>query len=116
MANTTLNTRIILCNDTTAAWGSSSKVLQKGEMAIEIIDSKSPKIKIGDGRSTFAQLPYTTMTPSEITEAINSAITKANHTHANKTILDGIEVALTNALKVNYDTAYQHSQAALTPD
>ena len=115
MANTTLNTRIILCNDTTAAWGSSSKVLQKGEMAIEIINSKSPKIKIGDGKSTFTQLPYTTMTPAEITEAINSAITKANHTHANKTILDGIEVALTNALKTNYDTAYQHSQAAHAP-
>ena len=31
MANTTLNTRIILCNDTTVNWGTSEKVLLKGE-------------------------------------------------------------------------------------
>lgn len=115
MANTTLNTRIILCNDTTVEWGKSVKVLQKGEMAIEIIEGQSPKIKIGNGKSTFAQLPYTTMTPAEITSAINDAITKANHTHTNKTILDKIEAALTNALKANYDAAYQHAQAAHAP-
>lgn len=114
MANTTLTTRIILCNDTTVNWGTSEKVLLKGEMGIEITGSV-PKIKIGNGTATFADLPYVTMTPQEITNAINSAITKANHTHANKTILDGIEVALTNALKANYDAAFSHSKAPHAP-
>ena len=36
MANNILNTRIILCNDTTVNWGDSEKVLLKGEMGIEL--------------------------------------------------------------------------------
>ena len=36
MANTNLNTRIILCNDTTVNWGTSDKVIMKGEMCTRI--------------------------------------------------------------------------------
>lgn len=114
MANTTLTTRIILCNDTTVNWGTSSKVLLKGEIGIEITGSV-PKIKIGNGTSTFKDLPYATMTPPEVNAAVQQAIQTASHSHANKSVLDGIEVALTNALKANYDAAFQHSKAPHAP-
>lgn len=114
MANTTLNTRIILCNDTTVNWGTSEKVLLKGELGIEITGG-APKVKVGNGTDTFKALPYITMTPPEIEAAIQKAIQAANHTHANKSILDGIQVALTNALKANYDAAFAHSKAPHAP-
>lgn len=67
---------------------------------------------------TFAQLPYAVLTPSEIDTVIEEALKtfkSSIHTHANKAILDSIEVALTNALKANYDKAYAHSQSAHAP-
>lgn len=115
MANNTLETRILICNDTTANWGTSSKILLKGEMGIEFLTSGTPKIKIGNGTDTYSALPYVTMAPSEITTAINNAITAANHTHNNKAVLDSIQEALTTALKANYDAAYTHSTQPHAP-
>lgn len=59
MANTTLRTRIVLRNDSTANWlANDSQVLLKGEVGIEFLESGSPKIKIGDGIKTWSELPY----------------------------------------------------------
>lgn len=115
MANNTLKTRILICNDTTANWATSAKVLLKGEMAIEFATDGTPKIKVGDGTNTFAALPYAAMTPAEVSTAITDAVNAAKHTHTNKATLDAIEVALTNALKKNYDAAYTHSTQAHAP-
>lgn len=115
MANNTLKTRILICNDTSANWGSSEKVLLKGELAIEFTTDGAPKFKVGDGTNTFSALPYATMTTAEITTVITNAVNAAKHSHANKTTLDAIEVALTNALKKNYDAAYTHSTQAHAP-
>lgn len=115
MANNTLKTRILICNDTTANWATSAKVLLKGEMAIEFLTDGTPKFKVGDGTNTFAALPYAAMTPAEVATAITNAVDAAKHTHANKATLDAIEVALTNALKKNYDAAYTHSTQAHAP-
>lgn len=70
MAIQTLNTRIALKSDTTDNWAKSTLVLLKGEQAIEITESGAYKIKIGDGVKTFAELPYATMTPEEISALI----------------------------------------------
>lgn len=115
MANNTLNTRIVICNDTTANWGTSQKVLLKGEYAIEFRESGEPKVKVGNGVDTFANLPYITNTPTEITNAINSAVNAAKHTHSNKAILDAITASFTTGLKSNYDAAFNHSKAAHAP-
>ena len=56
MANNTLNTRIILCNDTDTNWGSSTKVLLKGELGIELANDAAPKFKIGDGVNVYKDL------------------------------------------------------------
>ena len=115
MENTTLNTRLVICNDTSVNWGTSEKVLLKGEMAIEFPESGAPKFKFGNGVNTYADLTYVTMTPTEITSAINSAINTAKHTHSNKDILDAITASFTTQLKSNYDKAYTHSQTAHAP-
>ena len=72
MATKTLNTRITLKADTTANWSSSTLVLLKGEMAIEIPESGEYKMKIGDGVNTFGKLSYVAMTPTEIKSLISS--------------------------------------------
>lgn len=59
MANTTLRTRIVLRNDSTANWlANDSQVLLKGEVGIEFLESGSPKIKIGDGIKAWSELSY----------------------------------------------------------
>lgn len=55
----TLNTRIILRNDSTANWlTNESTVLLKGEIGVEFLADGKVKIKIGDGTKTWAQLDY----------------------------------------------------------
>ena len=115
MANNVLNTRIVLCNDTSVTWASSDKVLLKGEMAIEFPESGAPKFKFGDGTNTFANLPYSAMTPDEVSAAIKAAVDTASHTHSNKAILDAITASFTTQLKANYDAAYKHSTSAHAP-
>lgn len=103
MANTTLNTRLVICNDTTANWGTSDKVLLKGEFAIEFTESGDPKVKVGNGADKYSDLPYVTNTPTEIINAINAAVSAASHSHSNKAILDAITASFTTALKTKLD-------------
>ena len=79
--------RLIFYNDTTENLAKSTKVLLKGEIAIEYTESGTTKFKVGDGVSTWNELPYCFLTPEE-TEAL---IAETNHTHENKEISDAIE-------------------------
>ena len=67
-----LKTRIILRNDTTADWeavkADDTYKLLKGEIGIEFVESGSPKMKIGDGTSTWEALPYFGGTATELFE------------------------------------------------
>lgn len=94
MANNTLNTRLVICNDTSVTWGTSEKVLLKGEMAIEFPEDGEPKVKIGNGVDAFPTLSYVTMTPSEIAAKISAA----SHNHSNKSVLDATTASFTTAL------------------
>lgn len=51
----TLNTRIILRNDTTTNWASSEVILKKGEIGI---DTDLRKFKVGDGVSRWSELQF----------------------------------------------------------
>ena len=53
-----LNVRIKNKLDTTSGWAANDIVLMQGEIGIERTESEGDKIKIGDGVSTFSQLPY----------------------------------------------------------
>lgn len=91
MATNTLNTRIVLKNDTAANWSTSTLVLLSGEIAIE---SDTRKVKIGDGTNTFKDLKYANLTPEEVQTLIEAA----NHTHDNKDVLDATTASFTTAL------------------
>lgn len=92
MPNTnTLVTRILLCNDTAANWASSSKVLMKGELGIELTDGQAPKFKVGNGVDAFSALPYATLTPAEV----EAKISAASHAHGNLELLESITAAFT---------------------
>ena len=76
MDEKTLQTTIILRNDTTANWASSTLVLKKGEVAI---DTEKNIFKIGDGEKTFSQIEKYFTSFDEVTKAIAEA-TKNLHT------------------------------------
>lgn len=71
---TEIMTKIILRNDIPSTWENSIIVLERGEPALELdLDKKVAKIKIGDGKHTFSELPYSTITPDEVKELIEQA-------------------------------------------
>lgn len=76
MAEITLNTRLVLRNDTSANWGTNgTKVLLKGEPII-VWDGTTPKIKIGDGTQTVADLPWAFINSSDAQNLITTEIGK----------------------------------------
>lgn len=78
MAEITLNTRLVLRNDTSANWGTNgTKVLLKGEPII-VWDGTTPKIKIGDGTQTVADLPWAFINSSDAQSLITTEIDKLN--------------------------------------
>lgn len=70
-----IKTKILLRNDETANWESSSLVLSKGEAAVEFTEDSKAKIKIGDGNSTFNALPYV---GGDETQVYDSCVEDAN--------------------------------------
>lgn len=72
-----LKTRIILRNDTTTGWeavkANDTYKLLKGEIGIEFVEGGSPKMKIGDGTSTWEALPYFGGTATKLFETILNA-------------------------------------------
>lgn len=95
MANTTLKTRIILNNRTTDEWAANSTFV--GLKSEFLVDTTTRKIKIGDGTTTYADLPFATLTPEEVKSLIDAAV-GAVHTHSNKAILDATTASFTSGL------------------
>lgn len=54
----TLNAPIQLRTDSSENWKNSNLILLKGEIGIEFSENNHPKIKIGDGLSTWKELDY----------------------------------------------------------
>lgn len=76
MANNTLQTRIVLCSKNASTWASDSTIAMSGEVMIEWVTENSttyPRVKIGDGTHTFAELPYVDKTTAEIQALVNAA-------------------------------------------
>ena len=57
--------KIVLRNDGTQNWATANPVLLKGEPAIEFDENNIAKVKIGDGKTAWNDLPYL------VTETIN---------------------------------------------
>ena len=58
MSNTTLNTRVQSKRDTSANWTQNNPVLLDGEVIIVDTNSGDVRFKVGDGVSTYTQLPF----------------------------------------------------------
>ena len=66
----TLNTRIVLRNDSSANWlTNEAQVLLKGEVGIEFLADGKVKMKVGDGTKTWGELPYFGGEESHVFEA-----------------------------------------------
>lgn len=120
MANTTLNSRIVLCSKDSTTWASNSTVALRGEVMLEWTSTDytvPPKIKVGDGVHTFAQLPYATLTETEIRNIITQAA--YNLQVATDSILGGIlsggdiTVNSSGVVSVN-DNSHNHTIANVT--
>lgn len=70
MATKTLNTRIIMRNDTAAAWAEKNTVLLKGEFGVE---NDTNKFKIGDGDTAWNALDYVGVDEAAIQSLIDKA-------------------------------------------
>lgn len=55
----TFNTRISLKKDTSSNWTQNNPVLLDGEMIIVATNAGDVRMKIGDGTSTYTELPFT---------------------------------------------------------
>ena len=83
-----LNTRIVLRNDSTANWLSGKdQVLLKGEVGIEFLVDGKVKMKVGDGVTTWENLPYFGGDEAHIYEA--TAVKGGDHAAAIQTALNG---------------------------
>ena len=56
--STTLNTRVQSKRDTSANWTTNNPVLLDGEVIIVDTNSGDVRFKVGDGVSTYTQLPF----------------------------------------------------------
>lgn len=85
-----LNTRIVLRNDSTAKWlEGKNQVLLKGEVGIEFLESGKVKMKIGDGITTWENLPYFGGEEAHVYEA--TVAKDGDHAAAIATALNGAE-------------------------
>ena len=85
-----LNTRIVLRNDSTAKWlEGKDQVLLKGEVGIEFLESGRVKMKIGDGTTTWENLPYFGGEEAHVYEA--TVAKGGDHAAAIATALNGAE-------------------------
>ena len=57
MANKTIETIIILRNDASSSWASSSIIMRKGELGVSYLDNGNVIVKAGDGEHTWLDLP-----------------------------------------------------------
>ena len=89
-------------------WSGSTRVLEEGELALNTTNSK---LKVGNGSSTFGQLPYINLLPSELSLNVQQEITNfiQEGTGINTSVVNNelvIEVDTTTiADKVYVDTA-----------
>ena len=84
MADKTLNTRIVLRNDTAQKWSTANPVLLKGEAGYE---TDTNKLKFGDGTTHYNDLPYFGGTAVAVYETEINAGTE--HIEAITGVVDG---------------------------
>lgn len=94
MATKTLNTKIIIRNDTAEVWTTKNSILSKGEFGVE---NDTNKFKIGDGSTAWNDLAYAGADQAAIENIIaqnRDSLYKYTRTDASQSDADAIAAAL----------------------
>lgn len=94
MATKTLNTKIIIRNDTAEVWTTKNSILSKGEFGVE---NDTNKFKIGDGSTAWKDLAYAGADEAAIENIIaqnRDSLYKYTRTDASQSDADAISAAL----------------------
>lgn len=94
MATKTLNTKIIIRNDTAEVWKTKNSILSKGEFGVE---NDTNKFKIGDGSTAWNDLAYAGADQAAIENIIaqnRDSLYKYTRTDASQSDADAISAAL----------------------
>ena len=94
MATKTLNTKIIIRNDTAEVWTTKNSILSKGEFGVE---NDTNKFKIGDGSTAWNDLAYAGADQAAIENIIaqnRDSLYKYTRTDASQSDADAISAAL----------------------
>ena len=94
MATKTLNTKIIIRNDTAEVWTTKNSILSKGEFGVE---NDTNKFKIGDGSTAWSDLAYAGADQAAIENIIaqnRDSLYKYTRTDASQSDADAISAAL----------------------
>lgn len=94
MATKTLNTKIIIRNDTAEVWTTKNSILSKGEFGVE---NDTNKFKIGDGSIAWNDLAYAGADQAAIEDIIaqnRDSLYKYTRTDASQSDADAISAAL----------------------
>lgn len=94
MATKTLNTKIIIRNDTAEVWKTKNSILSKGEFGVE---NDTNKFKIGDGSTAWNDLAYAGADQAAIEDIIaqnRDSLYKYTRTDASQSDADAISAAL----------------------
>ena len=87
MAEKTLNTRIILRNDTALNWSTHNPVLLLGEAGYE---NDTQKLKFGDGTTAWNDLPYFGESAESVAKVYQTEINHgSDHMEAITSVVDG---------------------------
>ena len=89
MPDLKVKTRIVIRNSDKTSFETSDIVLLKGELAVELDSSGNGKFKVGDGVKSYTQLPYITLTPTEIDTKLNDFVKAINVTNRHVTYTKG---------------------------
>ena len=103
MATKTLNTKIIIRNDTAEVWTTKNSILSKGEFGVE---NDTNKFKIGDGSTAWKDLAYAGADQAAIENIIaqnRDNLYKYTRTDASQSDADAIAAALGGNVAVQGD-------------
>lgn len=103
MATKTLNTKIIIRNDTAEVWTTKNSILSKGEFGVE---NDTNKFKIGDGSTAWNDLAYAGADQAAIENIIaqnRDNLYKYTRTDASQSDADAIAAALGGNVAVQGD-------------
>lgn len=103
MPDLKIKTRIVIRNADKESFENSDIVLLKGELAIELDNNGNGKFKVGNGTNNYSELPYITLTPTEVNTALNNFIKDININGRHLTYTKGNDTV--NEYNVDYKNA-----------